>query len=277
MALANDAWTKTHDLSLIFVALAYGTDRRLTEDEQDVIVEVLGEWQEQFPEENPEEIVIEALALLEAADDAVTRVIDSMQSLKTHLSVPDREQALEQIIRVAEADGVLLNTERSLISSLAAVWELKEAARQRLHEVTAQEEAPPAWSLMHDIALIYVVVAHSTDNNLSSKEIDAIIACFEEWQPRLSENEIRNVLRKALTYYASGPEQEVLEASTRSVRQLLSVGQRLAVLSDLIHIAEADGAVNRNEREIIGLLAEGWGVGIRFDADAYVTANGKVQ
>ena len=275
MAQANEAWTDTHDLSLIFIALAYGTDHDLSGHEQQVIVDVLGQWQGQFPEESPEEIVVETLLVYTESEEVAPEVIASMKSLKEHLSHDEREQALGQVVRIAEADGVLLNSERSLISSLADVWELKETARDLLAQVTSPEEDAPGWSLMHDIALMYLVVAHSTDDNLSERELAAITDSFKGWRPRVTDDEIRDVLRDALTFYAGGPEQHALETSARSVKRLLSVGQRLAVLSDLMHIAEADGTVNRHEREMIGLLAEGWEVGVRFEGDAFVSTNGK--
>ncbi len=275
MALTNDAWTNTHDLSLIFIALAYGTDCDLSRDEQKVIVSALEEWQDRFPAEAAEEIVVEALVIYDKVDNVTPEVIRSMQNLKERLSEDEREQALQQVVRIAEADGVLLNSERSLITSLASVWELKETGQDLLAHVTAREEAPPEWSLMHDIALMYVVVAHSSDDELHEDEIASIIHCFREWQPYVPEQGIRDVLRDVLTYYANGPEQQTLEESARAILNQMSTGQRLAVLADLVTIAEADGTVNRFEREMISVLARAWMVGVQFDGDAFVTTNGK--
>ena len=167
---------------------------------------------------------------------------------------------------LAEADGILLNSERSLISTLADVWQLKTMARGLIEQSSVAEEEKPDWSLLHDLALIYIVMAHSTDGELSEDEIAAVIDRLGEWQPELSEDEVRDVVREALAFYADEPTEQALYDSVGAVKEIMPTVQRLSVLEDLVHIAEVDGAVNRHENEMLQSLARAWDISIRLNS-----------
>lgn len=268
MAPRSDTWTRAHDLALVYVALAYGTDNQLNEGEVAAITEKLQTWRENFALEDVQEVVMEAFAVF-MEGEAEREVPLSMRSLRESLSDDERKQALEDIVRIAEADGVLLNAERSFISTLAQIWGVKRLGNELLSSSSASQERVPDWTLLHDLSLIYLVVAHSTDNDLSSPEIEAIISKLGDWNEGMSEQDVRDVVRSALRFYAEGPDEEALQQSIVAVKQNLPVIQRLAVLDDLMFVAEADGAVNEHERSMIDALAQAWDLGIRL--------NGQVQ
>ena len=118
------------------------------------------------------------------------------------------------------------------------------------------------------MSLICIVLAHSTDNDLASSEIQAILERLHRWQPDLSEDALKKVVGEALNFYSSQPDQESLEASARAIKETLPPIQRIAFLDDLTHIAHADGVLNDNEQAMIKSLSEGWGVEVKIQSDS---------
>ena len=74
MSETKHTWTNAHDLALIFIALAYGTDQELHEDELATITDVLQDWRENFPADEVQDVVMEAVAIY-MGDDADGEVI----------------------------------------------------------------------------------------------------------------------------------------------------------------------------------------------------------
>lgn len=266
MSTHNETWTRSHDLALLFLAIAYGTDQVLSDEEFESIQEALRAWPSSETLET-KEIIMEAMAihLEEGAGDEITR---AMVALKKNLSVEERSKALEQAVRIAEADGVILASERSLILKLADAWEVKAAGAQLLEQTTATQEDLPEWSLLHDIALIYLIMAHSTDNDLNDHEIAAVVERLQGWQPELPQDDIHHVLRGALAFYASGPDEEALRKSLTAIRETLPLFQRLALLNDLIFVAESDGRFGEEEKKMFESLSKALGYTIPVDGEA---------
>ena len=218
MIKSNETWTRTHDLALVYVALAYGTDNALSDEEVETIIGTLQKWESSLTRENVQEIVLEAMAIYmqENASIEVTRTI---RTLSQTLSEDERKQALEDVVDIAEADGVLLTSESSLITSLAEIWGVKAEAQSLLEQTTATVADDPSWSLLHDMSLICIILAHSTDNDLANSEIAAILERLHHWQPDLNEDGLRKVVSEALNFYSSQPDQEALEASMKAIKK----------------------------------------------------------
>lgn len=263
----RDTWTRAHDLALVYVALAYGTDSELSDTELATITDALSDWRDDFSVDEVQELMMEALTVyLESESEEEVR--DSVRALKSGLSRSEKQQALRDIVRIAEADGVMLNSERSLIRALSQEWGLKVDAEGLLNRTEVVDEVSDAWSLLHDIGLVYLVVAHSTDNELSGNEIRALLSRLSDWREGMTQDDARTIVRAALERYAAGPDTELLQRVVLSIRRNLPVIQRLAVLDDLVYIAEADGRINDNEANMIGTLANAWGLGIRLNGRA---------
>ncbi|HET6566795.1 MAG TPA: TerB family tellurite resistance protein [Rhodothermales bacterium] len=267
MSQENDAWTTTHDLALIYVALAYGTDYELSDEELNTITSVLQGWCDECDREGVQEVVVEAMAVF-TEDEPEREVVNSMQSLRQSLSRDERCRALEEIVRIARADGVLLRSEKSLIATLAAVWEIRGAGQKKVGDTSTGEDDQIAWTILHDMGLLYVVVAHSTDNDLSEGEITAMIERMLQWQPGYTDEDVRKLLREVLQYYSSGPKESELKRAVHNVSESLPMLQRLALLDDLVYIAEADGDFTANERDMILTLAEAWNLNVRLNGTA---------
>jgi uncharacterized tellurite resistance protein B-like protein len=267
MTTRSEEWTQSHDLALVYIALAYGSDNELDDEELATITEILQAWRPDLEPDEVQDVVMEALSVyLDGESDQ--EVLGAMVALKKSFTEPERIRAIEDVVRIAEVDGMLLRSERSLISLLADAWDVKATAERLLTETVALQDDRDQWSLMHDIGLVYLVMAHSTDNDLSDPEISAIIGRLHDWQPGMEEEKVRGVLREALTYYAKGPDKQALTRSVGAIREALPVVQRLALLDDLAYIAESDGHLTDHEREMLASLSAAWGISTRLNGTA---------
>jgi uncharacterized tellurite resistance protein B-like protein len=260
----NPTWTTTHDLALIYIALAYGTDHDLSDDELNTITSALEEWADVPEESHIHEVVMEAVtAFLEGDSRAELR--RSIEHLSAELSDDERRQALTDVIRIAEADGVLLEREQGLIHTVAEAWSLKRLSEELVEDTSAVvQRHGEDWGLIHELAFIYVVVAHGGNNELISDEVDMMLDRLQEWQPDLEQEEAREVVRSALEVYGEEGE-ELIPESVETLKRALPDVQRLAVLDDLHCIAKADGELSEAERDIITSLAKAWDVNVRMN------------
>lgn len=258
----DETWTLTHDLALLFVALAYGTDRRLSDDEIDVITRVLEHWNSDVSGEAIREIIVEVMTVL-LEEHARTEVRRSIGRLGRALSQEELSRVLTQLHYIAEADGIVLRREEHLIATLAEAWSLR-----RLEQGDARTETESEWDLLRQMALIYVVVAHSTDNALTPVEIEAILERLRGWKEALDDEAARDVLRDALAFYAQEPGEDVLGRTIRAIKDSLPPMRRLILLDDLYYIAHADGTFTENEREMITSLGAAWGLSVRLNGSA---------
>jgi uncharacterized tellurite resistance protein B-like protein len=261
----SKGWTTSHKLALIYIALAYGTDHDLREEEMTAITEALREWIVIPDDALVQEVVMEAAtAFLER--DARAEVRRSIDELSEELSFDERRRALQDVVNVAEADGVLLEREQGLINILADAWSLKQLSEELLRDTSAVvQRKGEDWGLIHELAFLYIVVAHSANNDLASEEIDVIVDRLHEWQPELSREDVRDAIRRSIQVYAEEPEQSLIQESVETLKEALPIVQRLTVLDDLNTVAHADGSLTQNERELIMYLAQAWDVNVRLN------------
>jgi uncharacterized tellurite resistance protein B-like protein len=263
MQTPSDSWTHTHDIALVFLALVYSADATLSDEEVDAISAALQSWKPESTQQEINEIVLEAASVF-FESDAENEVVQSVKSLGDTFETDKRQQLLEDAMRIAEADGVLLNSEQNVLSVLAMAWDIKATKDRLLEETSARLESDPEWSVLHDIALMYIIMAHSTDGELSEIEIQTMIDRLGEWEPDLTEETLRSILRTALHYYSQSPDRADIQDSVSAIKEALPRSQRLVILDDLITIARADGTVKEGEREIVESLSMAWNVDIRI-------------
>lgn len=262
---SSGSWTISHDLALIYIALAYGTDHDLSEGEMAALTDSLREWTVMPDDAHIQEVVMEAATVF-LEGDARSEVRRAIDQLSEQLSFTERRQALQDVMRIAEADGVLLEREQGLIHILADAWSLKQMGKDLVEDTSAVvQREEEDWGLIHELAFLYIVVAHSANNDLSSDEINVMLERLHEWQPELSEDQIREVFRHSLQVYADEPEQSLIQDSVEILKEVLPMVQRLTILDDLNTVAHADGALTRTERELIMYLAQAWDVNVRLN------------
>lgn len=262
---SSEAWTTSHDLALLYIALAYGTDHDLSESEMSALTDALRDWTVMPNDARIQEVVMEATtAFLEG--DARAQVRRSIDTLGEELSFRERRQALRDVMRIAEADGVLLEREQGLIQLVADAWSLKQMSEDLLQDTSAVvQRQGENWGLIHELAFLYIVVAHSADDDLSDEEIALILDRLQDWDTELDEDEVREVFRRALQVYAEGPGHSLIEGSVGALKEALPLVQRLTALDDLLMVAQADGALSDTDRELLLNLAQAWEVNIRLN------------
>lgn len=257
-----DTWTHAHDLTLVFLALAYSTDSKLSNDEVDAISDIIARWRPEASRPEVHEIVLESIAAY-LQSDAEEEVVRSVRSLEKALTIDKRREALEDAMRIAEADGILLNSEQNILSIVASIWDIRATRDRLLEETLVEIEARPEWTILHDIAFLFIVMAHGADGEVADEEIAVIVDRVSSWAPDMTDSQVREVVRAALTYYSGGAEAFDMEAAIDSIGHMLPRAQRLVVLDDLLAIAEADGDLRQAEKDIIETLSRAWHVDVR--------------
>lgn len=262
---ASEDWTTSHDLALVYLALAYGTDHELGDNEMRALTGALRDWTVVPSEAQVQEVVMEAATVF-LEGDSQAEVRRSIQELGNELSLVQRRQALQDVMRIAEADGVLLEREQGLIHHLADAWSLKDMSEDLVKDTSAVvQRRGEDWGLIHELAFIFIVVAHSANDDLTPPQIDAALDRLQEWRPDLSTEGVRDVFRRALQVYAEEPDQSLIEGSVEALKQALPQVQRLAVIDDLCAVVRADTAPADAGRELIMTLARAWDVNVRFN------------
>lgn len=259
----EESWTHVHDLALVFLSLAYSTDADLSNEEVDAISDALKKWRPALSDHQVHEIVLESASVF-FESDVEKDFVQSVRALGEALKVDQKREVLEDIVRIAEADGVLLNSEQNLLSILASAWDIKATKDRLVDETSARLENDPEWSVMHDIALMYLIMGHSSDGELSSVEIQTMVSQLAEWEPGLDETDIRSIIKTALYYYGQGPDAADIGDSINAIKAALRRSQRLIVLDDLVTIAKADGDVTDTERNIVESLSAAWHMDVRI-------------
>lgn len=122
-------------------------------------------------------------------------------------------------------------------------------------------------ALLHDLALLYLGLAHGTDEDLDPAETLEIAAKLRRWQPDKDPALIDHVIRDATLTYLNGAETNRLHAAVDSLGSRLSAPLKLAILRDLADIARADGTVVPEEKAFIREIESSWNVSLRQATD----------
>ena len=259
-SVRNDRPSVLRDLATIYVALAM-RDGRDDEDLAGEIAGLLAKWAWDGS-------IAAALPDVQSAIDVFRRELSAsdlvacIQRVRDHSNPNDRRVALQDLISLALEDGAYSSLEARFVGALAREWDVHpEEPEHRLWSVFEADGLAGAWSRVHDLAIVYISLAHGSDRDLTQAEIDAIARKLGEWLPAALPSDVVVVLSEALRRYAEGPEADVVEASVTRIRESVPAHQRDAIISDLEYIAQADNVVLVEERAIIERLTRAWSDG----------------
>lgn len=246
--------------ALMYVAAAVAPDGFLSDGETQRIGDLL---KRRFPDavhtEHALGLIGDALQRLPVGEEAQLKIIDDAATALAHsLSAREREGVLRDLVSIARADGVVMRQERDFIEHLARRWKLDPPDSSQ--PLGALESGASDWSALHDLTLIYLVLAHGTDNDLSKNEVQVMIRKLKEWQPDVSEDRVRAILRTAMNRYAEGVDERRLHQAILAVKESMPASKRMAALHDLIQIANADGVFLDVEEDLINSLLAEWEV-----------------
>lgn len=249
-----------HDLALLYIALAHSTDRHLDGAEMDRIARCLQEAQAGLSEGT----VLHAMrtALVDyTGTDAVVRLRQAVANLRANVPRSLRRRIVRDLTEIGKSDDRFLYEEAHFIGELVRAWRSAPSDDPNPPDATwnvFEQEATGDWSLVHDLALIYVTLAHRTDGVLARAEIEAILQKISEWMPNARADDLRAVLNAVLQTYEARPPGRLFEDAVRAVGRQVPVHQRSAVLEDLRYVAHADGVLLVEERVLIEQLARAW-------------------
>jgi uncharacterized tellurite resistance protein B-like protein len=213
------------DFALLYLAMAQGADGDLSPAELEAVTDALHSRFAAFARADVQNVVLEAMAAhLDPAslEDATAAAATRLSRL---LSTGEKATVLHDLRHVARADGVVLQSERGLLATLAERWDVR----------LPREDPAPAVSTdvagaLHHLAFLYLVLAHGTDSELSGDERQLILRKLQEWKPSLGEQQVHAVLAQAMERYGRGVTDEAVTASVEAVRVDLPKKQRMDAL-----------------------------------------------
>ena len=117
-----------------------------------------------------------------------------------------------------------------------------------------------AWSTLHEMALIYLALLNSSDDDLRQDSMSMTRDLLLDWFPDVDEQRLDRVIQEALLLQLSPSSDHMLTTAVEALRQSMPRDQRIAVLSDLADVAMADGFVIPDEASFIERLAQEWDI-----------------
>ena len=250
------------DLALIYIALAHGTDQHLDDAEMDIIARRLQDVQPGVSQGTVLRAVKDALEAY-TQDEASTNVEQAVERLRTDVPQSLRRRIVRDLTEIGKADDKFLYAEAAFIGRLVEAWKVNltdlvddAAATWSVLTVIAEEDV---WTPVHDLVLIYLTLAHGTDETLSRKEVDAITEKVGEWLRNADTETLRRILHDAMAVYQS-QEGRTFDEAVASISTTVPAYQRRAILEDLHYIAGADGVLLVEARVLIERVARAWGL-----------------
>jgi uncharacterized tellurite resistance protein B-like protein len=250
------------DLALIYLTLAHGADQDLSRVEVEEISRRLSAWQTQATAETVLSAIKDALEdyTAEAArievDVAVRRVGAELDHERLSIIVDD-------LTEIAMSDDKFLHEESAFIGDLAREWEVHTAPDgddEIPWSILNETPGRNGWSSLHDLALIYLYLAHGSDHDVDEREVDAISRSLREWVPDEDEDDVMKVVREAMHAYVQGPDRRLFGDSVESLKRAVPPHQRASLLDDLEQIATSDADVASEEKELIRKLSRAWDI-----------------
>lgn len=117
-----------------------------------------------------------------------------------------------------------------------------------------------AWSPLHEMALIYLALLNSSDDDPRRDSVSVTRNLLISWFPEVDEQRLDQVIQEVLLVQLSPLGDRMLTTAVESLRQSMPRDQRIAVLSDLADLTMGDGFVIPDEASFIERLAQKWDI-----------------
>lgn len=114
--------------------------------------------------------------------------------------------------------------------------------------------------LLRDLALVYLTLAHGTDEALDDTEVGAMADLLRAWSDGSASEGVIEAIEAALVAYQREDALRRVNQAIANVRRAVEQPNRQRLLDDLVEIALADGEFVHEEGAFIGKLAEAWEV-----------------
>lgn len=254
-----------HELALLYLAMAQSADGSLSNAEREAVTDNLARHFDGLERAEVQNVVLEALAANHDGEALRAAARQAVRTLGPQLSEAQKAAVLQDLVRIARADGVFLDSERALLATVAERWSV--ALPREAVEPSRPLEEPGAGGALPHLAFLYLVLAHAPDHELSAEERLLILKKLRQWRPALDEGQVRAVLDQAMERYAHGPDPGRLAESVEALKMALPEAQRRAALRDLVQIANADGVFLDSEEDLLNDLVAAWNLDAYADPD----------
>ena len=117
------SWRALHHLAFIYLVLAHAPDSDFSPEERQLILKKLREWEPALTEDAVQEVLELAIDRY-AQGPHPTMLTASVEAVKVLLPVTQRQAALDDLVQIANADGVFLDSEEDLLNDLRTAWDL---------------------------------------------------------------------------------------------------------------------------------------------------------
>lgn len=124
--ITSEAWTPLHDLLFIYLALAHDTDTELSEKEAHAILEKVHEWVPDASLAHLKHLFSQVLEVHRQHGEDPQRFKQAVDAVKHAVPVHQRSVLLDDLRRIAYADGTFLPAEQEMIRELARAWEITQ-------------------------------------------------------------------------------------------------------------------------------------------------------
>jgi uncharacterized tellurite resistance protein B-like protein len=116
--------------------------------------------------------------------------------------------------------------------------------------------APHESELLPRLVLLYLAVAYGADHDFGEAERRTVLHLAGRWAPELDADAVAAVIETALVA-VRGFDGNVDDLA-RELGAVLPVSVQRMVLTDLGHIASADGSISREEAGVIARIRAAW-------------------
>lgn len=123
------------------------------------------------------------------------------------------------------------------------------------------------WMELHEMALLYIALAHGTDHQLVEAEIRTGIDLLRKWAPKYPLNIAEKTFSDVMLSYIAQERDQLIALAAEGLRQSLPPDAQVGILNDLTDLAYADGKLLPLEVAFIQQLAGYWNLTARLRAD----------
>ena len=249
-------------LATVYVSLAFRSSEELPDSYREAIVDRVADWTlESVSREKVGTVVDEAVQTVRSEEGRIA-LSKSIRSLSLFADLEMRRSFLYDLVQLALNDDWYMHEEGRFISAVARRWDVHpaEEGRTRLWSVMNTQFTETDWTPVHDLALVYLMLAHRADDELSQKELEAITRKLSEWLPASLPSDVVIIVSEALHVYAKGVDDKMISHAIARIRDADPRHQRAALIADLEYVALADNVFLVEEKAIISQLAAAWGV-----------------
>lgn len=123
------------------------------------------------------------------------------------------------------------------------------------------------WMELHEMALLYIALAHGTDHALVPEEVKTGIDLLRKWAPKYPVNLAEKTFSDVMLSYIGQERDQLIQLAAEGLRQTLSPEAQVLILNDLTDLAYADGKLIPLEVSFIQQLAGYWNLTARLRGD----------